>query len=119
METAEAQINFLAGGIADYPSAYCFSLMAIMQFVYPARELICTLPDAAHINEVRNIFAKHFLPDVTVLVLTKQNQDQLVRIAEYTKDYEVSDTPCYYLCENGTCKTPVHDSKELENLLIN
>lgn len=119
MKTAEKQMNFIAKGIADYPSAYCFSLMAMMQLVYPTRELICIIPDEDNLKDIRDILSKHFLPDVTVIALTKQNQGRLIRFAEYTKEYEVRDKPWYYLCENHTARSPLMDSNEVVNLLIN
>ena len=91
----------------------------MMQLVYPTRELICTIPDEDNLKDIRDILSKHFLPDVTVIALTKQNQDRLIRFAEYTKDYEVRDKPRYYLCENHTCRSPLMDSNEVVNLLIN
>lgn len=120
IQAAEKQMAYIAHNIADYSSAYCFSLVAVMQVVYPSRELVAVLSQDSQIAELRKILAKHFLPDITVLVKTKENQEQLHKLAEYTEAYHIKeDKPAYYLCEKHACRSPVQDLKELEELLIN
>ncbi len=118
-KTADKQMKYIANCIGDYPSACCFSLMAMMQLIYPTKELVCILPEESEMKEVRKLFSDHFLPDVAVLVKTKGNQEQLSKFAEFTKDYKInSGGQSYYLCENHACRAPVHEMKELEKLLI-
>jgi uncharacterized protein YyaL (SSP411 family) len=120
MQSADKQLTYIARNIADYPSAYCFSLMALMQVVYPSRELIAVLSQDSQLVELRKLLAKHFLPDITVLVKTKENQEQLLKLAEYTGAYHIKlADPAYYLCENHACRSPVQNLIELEELLIN
>ncbi len=120
MQSADKQLTYIARNIADYPSAYCFSLMALMQVVYPSRELIAVLSQDSQLVELRKLLAKHFLPDITVLVKTKENQEQLLKLAEYTGDYHIEEAnTAYYLCENHACRSPVQNLIELEELLIN
>ena len=119
IQAADKQNAYIAGIIEDYPSAYCFALMALGMAVYKTRELICVLPDASFIEGVQELLSRHFLPDVTVLVKTKENQEQLKELAVFTEDYKIDEnTPAYYLCENYACRAPVNNLKELENLLI-
>ncbi|WP_334306015.1 thioredoxin domain-containing protein [Anaerocolumna sp. AGMB13025] len=119
IQAADKQNAYIAGIIEDYPSAYCFALMALGMEVYKTRELICVLPDASFIEGVQELLSRHFLPDVTVLVKTKENQEQLKELAVFTEDYKIDEkTPAYYLCENYACRAPVNNLKELENLLI-
>jgi uncharacterized protein YyaL (SSP411 family) len=119
LQTADKQNAYIAGNVEDYPSAHCFALMALDMAVYQTRELICVLPDAAMIEEIQELLSRHFLPEVTVLLKTKENQEQLMELAEFTKDYKIDErTPAFYLCENHTCRTPVNNLKELEGLLI-
>ena len=119
IQAADKQNAYIAGIIEDYPSAYCFALMALGMAVYKTRELICVLPDASFIEGVQELLSRHFLPDVTVLVKTKENQEQLKALAVFTEDYKIDEkTPAYYLCENYACRAPVNNLKELENLLI-
>ncbi len=120
MQSADKQLTYIARNIADYPSAYCFSLMALMQVVYPSRELIAVLSQDSQLVELRKLLAKHFLPDITVLVKTKENQEQLLKLAEYTGAYHIKEAnTAYYLCENHACRSPVQNLIELEELLIN
>lgn len=119
VKSAEKQIAYIARNIADYPGAHCFSLMAVMQVVYPSRELIAVLSQDSQIAELRKLLARHFMPDITVLVKTKENQEELLKLAEYTGAYHINDDkPVYYLCENHACRSPVQELKELEELLI-
>ncbi len=119
IRAADKQMIYIAANIADYPSAHCFSLMAMMPVLYKTKELVCVLPDSTQVREVRELLSRYFLPDVTVLIKTKGNQEQLSGFAEFTGDYKINkEIPAYYLCENHTCRSPVQDIKEIEKLLI-
>jgi uncharacterized protein YyaL (SSP411 family) len=94
-------------------------MMAVTTAVYPSKELICILRNSTDIIIVQQLLAKHFLPNITVLVKTDDNSQQLEQIAEFTKDYEVKDySTVFYLCENHACMAPVYDPKALEDILI-
>ncbi len=119
MRTADLHTAYIAANIADYPSAHCFSLIAVMLELYKTKELICVLPDSSKVMEVRELLSRDFLPGLTVLVKTEGNQEQLADLAEFTGDYKIDrESPAYYLCENHACRSPVQDIKKLEELLI-
>ncbi len=119
LEAAEKQMGFIAGGISNYPEGHCFSVIAAMQVLYPAKELIGIFKDSSNMERLRQILAGHFLPDLTVLVKLKENAKQLEQIAPFTKDYESEDHPAaFYLCENHSCMAPVYEPEALETLLI-
>ena len=40
-QLAREQLAWLAGEAGDYPAAHCFSLLAMLEALYPGRELIC------------------------------------------------------------------------------
>lgn len=117
---ADEQITFIAKNISVYPSAYCFSMMALMEVIYPTKELVCVVQNSDQAKDIIETLSKHFLPNVTVLLKNTNNQDQLAFISEFTKGYEIRVTiePDLYLCENYACKAPVHSTKDLEKLLV-
>ncbi len=119
MQTTDMQLAYIAGNIADYPGSHCFSLIALMGVLYKTKELICVLPDSSMVTEIRELLSRHFLPDVTVLVKTQGNREELSDFAGYTVEYKINDAfPAYYLCENHACRSPVHNIEKLEELLI-
>lgn len=115
LRKAEQQLTFIAGRIGNYPSAYCFSMMAILLMLYPTKELICVAENSPDIKELQDYLSKHYLPNVTVLLKTEENKARLEKIAEYTGSYESRDKKTtFYLCENNTCLAPFHGLMELE-----
>jgi len=118
-QIAEKQMNYITKRIEDYPSGYCFSMMAVMLLLYPTKELVCVVQNPSEKEEVKKLLSKHFLPNITVIVKTSNNDEQLKKIAEFTKEYRLQgDSATFYLCEKYACLAPFHDIKELEGLLI-
>ncbi|MFU0826274.1 MAG: Thioredox-DsbH domain-containing protein [Lachnoclostridium sp.] len=118
IEAAKKQMAYICSNIAEYPGAHCFSLMALMLMVYPSKELIAVIPKEA-ISKLRKGLSEHFLPNLTVLVKTKENKEPLTKFSKFTEDYQVNEKEeAYYLCENHACRSPVHDIRDLNKLLI-
>lgn len=115
----DKQMDFIANGIAESPSGHCFSLMAIMLLENPSKELVCVVQNPSEMKTVQELLAKYFLPNIIVLLKTPGNSEQLMKIAEYTRDYEMKNNRMtFYLCENHACSAPFHEIKELEEMLI-
>lgn len=113
-EAARRQIQFLAGAISDHPGSSCFGIMAMMEAMYPHRELVCAtssdLPDA-----LKEYLKEHPAEEIQILLLTADNRDLLSQCAPFTMDYPIpKDGAVYYLCENGACKAPVTEFSQLE-----
>ena len=106
---ADRQLSFLAGEIGEYPSASCFGVLAMMDALYPHRELVCATSDGLP-DELKNYLKLHPSDDLQVLLKTKRNAETLAECAPFTKDYPIPEQGAmYYLCENGACKAPVSD----------
>lgn len=119
-EVAEKQLDYLAKRIGQYPSAYCFSLMALMLLLYPSKELVCVAKNNEDIKVLQKFLGNYYLPNVTVIVKTPENKDEMAQIAEFTKDYSMKDNELtFYLCENHVCISPFHGINELELKLQN
>ena len=111
---ADRQLSFLAGEIGEYPSASCFGVLAMMDALYPHRELVCTISDGLP-DELKNYLKSHPADDLHVLLKTKENAETLAESAPFTKDYPIpGQGTMYYLCENGACKAPVSEFRMLK-----
>lgn len=111
-EAADRQHAFLAGQMTEYPAGYSYALLAMSGILYPHRELLCTgksIPD-----EVMNYIKTSPSHDLSILYKSAENEKELADLVPFTKDYPISDHPVYYLCENGTCRTPETEFEKLE-----
>ena len=110
-EASERQLAFLAGQLKDYPTGYCYALLAMSRVLYPHRELLCT---GAHIpDEIVSYIRAKPARDLSILYKSKENETALAELAPFTKDYPASDKPVFYLCENGACRRPESEFKRL------
>ena len=110
---ADRQLLFLAREIGEYPSASCYGVLAIMNALYPRRELVCAASDGLP-DELKDYLKKHPADDLYVLLKHKENAETLAECASFTKDYPIPEQgSIYYLCENGACKAPVSDFSQL------
>ena len=110
---ADRQLFFLAGEIGEYPSASCFGVLAMMEALYPHRELVCATSDGL-LDELKNYLKSRPADDLQVLLKTRENADVLSKCAPFTNDYPIPEQGAmYYLCENGACKAPVSDFSQL------
>ncbi len=117
-ETAEKQIEFIMRQIADYPSSHTFSMMAVMLQYYSTKELICVADKDCQLKELQELMAENFLPNISVIGKTLENERKLKTIAEFTDGYSMKQgMPTYYLCENHACMAPTTDIHDLERLL--
>jgi uncharacterized protein YyaL (SSP411 family) len=75
--------------------------------------------DEADMSDIKKLFAKHSLYNLTCIVKTPSNAKTIEKIAPYTKNYDAKKSNItYYLCQNKVCQTPVTSVEELENLLF-
>jgi uncharacterized protein YyaL (SSP411 family) len=112
-DMARRQIEFLADAVSEYPASSCFGMLAMMDALYPHRELVCTscvgLP-----AELKDYLREHPAEDFQILLKTPENAERLNHCAPFTADYPIPrEGAVYYLCEDGACKAPVSDFSEL------
>ena len=113
-EWSDRQLNWLAGEAGRRPEAYCASLLAMMETLYPRRELVCVsaegVPDWLAATGERE--------RLTVLAKTPENSRGLALLSPRTEQYPVPETgETLYLCREGACAPPVRSSEELDRLL--
>ena len=113
-DAADRQMGFLAASVGLYPASSCFGALAMMDALYPHREMICAAEDSLP-NELVNYLAEHPADEIQVLLKTENNAETLARCAPFTKGYPIPETGAvYYLCENGACKVPVRSFSQLD-----
>ena len=111
---ADRQLSFLAGEIGEYPSASCFGVLAMMDALYPHRELVCATNNGLP-GELVEYLKEHPADDLHVLLKTKENAETLAECAPFTKDYPIPEKgSMYYLCEGGACKAPVSEFSKMK-----
>ena len=112
-DAADRQMAFLAAAIGEYPASSCFGVLAMMDALYPHRELVCAVNDDIP-DELLQHLKENPANDIQVLLKTESNAEALAQFASFTQDYPIPETGVmYYLCENGACKTPVKSFSEL------
>ena len=111
-EAAEKQFAYVAGSAAQYPTGHSFTMLAILEVLWPTAELVCTGDSVP--PELPAFLREHANPALTVLVKTPDNQDALSDMAPFTDAYPIpSHGARYYLCRGGTCSAPVDKISEL------
>lgn len=117
-ELSTKQLTFLMKQIQSYPSGYSFSLMAFLEENTQSMELICVLRDESQISSLKTLLHNYYLPNLSVIIKTHDNEELLSDLAPFTKDYSIpSEDAKFYLCVNHSCLSPVTDLKSLEKLL--
>jgi len=112
-DAADRQMAFLVSAIGEYPASSCFGVLAMMDALYPHRELVCAAQDGLP-DKLLQYLKENPADDIQVLLKTGDNAETLAQCAPFTQHYPIPETGVmYYLCENGTCKAPVKSFSEL------
>ncbi|MBD5544443.1 MAG: thioredoxin domain-containing protein [Lachnospiraceae bacterium] len=113
-EAAWRQLTFLAGEMDEYPAGYSFALLAMIKAFSPKKELICAVKGKVP-EELTEYLKETPRNELCVLVKTPENAESLSECAPFTKNYPIPESGAvYYLCENGACRAPVMDFKQLD-----
>ena len=115
----EKQLCYLAGALDGYHSGHSYGLLTMMDVLYPAKELVCTLSSGSDTERRRKMAAQLAnlavtAEGLTVVVKTEENAREMERLIPYTKDYPVPDTgELFYLCVGHECMQPVPQLEQL------
>ena len=113
-DAAGRQIQFLANAIWDHPGSSCLGVLAMMDALYPHRELVCCTAGSAT-AELLSHLKDHPADNLQILLKTEGNSDRLAQCAPFTEEYPVpKQGAMFYLCEEGACKAPVSDFSKLK-----
>lgn len=113
-EASERQNRYLTGVIRDEPYGHSYGLIALMEELYPSKELICASADGELPSELEQYLRRNPGHQLTVLLKTNKNGQELASLVPFTKDYPVPEQGCtYYLCSEGKCRLPEREFEKL------
>lgn len=113
---ADRQLLFLAGEIEEYPHGSAFSLLAMADALYPHKELVCSAKHGLS-EEEKDMLNRFPENRWEILLKTEENAESLADCAPFTEGYPIPEDgkSYFYLCENGRCKQPGTDLKQILN----
>ena len=112
-QATQLQLRYLTGAIRTYPAGHSFTLLTLLEKLWPTAELICAAQAVP--EELKDYLRRQPRQGLTVLVKTPENADALAELAPFTANYPVPEEGTrYYLCSGGTCRQPVSSIEKLE-----
>ncbi len=103
-DAQNALLEVLCSHSEQYPAGCPFALCSLLSILYPTKELLCvadTLPEALEAIMGR------YEPELTLLLKTPENADDLAAFAPFTADCKADDKSAYlYICSGGKCSLP-------------
>lgn len=112
------QLNFMAGIVKNNPSLYAFALCAFMVELHPMKKLVCVSWGEDEVPQIHHEIQKKYNPNLVVLLKTMANEDELEELAEYTKDFRMSDgQSTFYLCNENACLPPITRVDHINSIL--
>ncbi|MGM9521748.1 MAG: thioredoxin domain-containing protein [Oscillospiraceae bacterium] len=115
-EAANLQLSYLAGAIQSYPSGHSFTLLTLLEELWPTAELVCAAekPPEALVTFLR----EKPRPGLTILIKTPADDACLAALAPFTSEYPIPASGVrYYLCRERACASPVETIEKLEKLI--
>lgn len=115
-EAARLQVSYLAGATKESPAGHSFTMLALLEELWPSAELVCTGQEVP--GELLDLLRQEPWIGLSVLVKTPENQEALSALAPFTAAYPVCHEGVrYYLCRNGACSKPTDSIEELKLLM--
>jgi uncharacterized protein YyaL (SSP411 family) len=111
-EAAALQMAYLAGAAERYPAGHSFALLALLEELWSAGELVVTAQEPP--EELEQFLREEAHPGLVVLLKTPESAQSLGELAPFTNAYPIPEQGAqYYLCRDGACQQPVDDVKNL------
>ena len=112
-ERSQKQLRYLAGSSGRYPAGHGFAMQAFMDALNPSQELIALSPEQEDLRKLRKLVAAK--PNLTVVVKSPENGQELAELSPYTKEYPVTaGHPQFYLCSGNSCAASVDTLQALK-----
>ena len=119
-DKAYEQLSTFGGMIEGYPMGYTHMLMALLFVNSKASEIVIVgNREDRSAGRMLSMVNTHFLPfTVVVFKDAEAVAAGITSIATYTEgQIMIEDKATAYVCENFSCRAPVTDLKELENII--
>ncbi|MGI6361119.1 MAG: thioredoxin domain-containing protein [Bacillota bacterium] len=112
------QQQFMKAAASAYPAGHSFALLSLPAGDRATYELICTTAEKTIPPGLMKLLQEQTTADITVLLKTQENQQQLAKIAPFSASYQLPQQGTnYYLCRNQACFNPVSKLSELKKQL--
>ncbi len=114
-ECSDRQNRYLASVVRDYPCGHSLGLVALMEGVYPSKELVCAGGKGEMFSSLLKYLQSHPAFFLYPLVKKKENEKELAEAAPFTESYPIPENGImYYLCTEGVCAPPEPDFERLD-----
>ncbi len=118
-EFAEKTSSAFFNEVSFSPSAYSMFLIGLGSLTNPYYDLIIVGEEEdKNIARVIDYLRKKYLPNLAVILISRENAEELTSIAPFLKDYkQVDNQTTFFLCKNYSCFPPVTTLEELKKLI--
>lgn len=106
----------MAAHATHYEISHAFYLIAAKFALESSQEVIAFLPQSQMLNEFKSFLSADPLFHLTVVVKMKENEIELNQLIPYLSDYVYSSKPAFYVCKGGSCRQPIHDLNQLNEV---
>ncbi len=119
IQIAKRQQEYILQEISSYPSAYTFSLCALMENIYGGKEIICIVKEQVDHKEVRQILQECYAPSTMILLVEEDTREGLELVAPYLAEYpKIVAESTTYICDSNGCHPPIYGMEELRKILF-
>ncbi len=119
LKRAEKMISLYGEKLNAAPIAYTYFSFGMINYFSRSTEIIIVEGKKGNrVDEIIDYIQNEEDFNPTVIVLTQENREEMIRSARYLKNYSsIDEQTTVYVCENYECKLPVTSLPELQKLL--
>lgn len=119
LKRAERMISIYSEKLKAATIAYTYFLRGLINYFSKSDEIIIVEGKQGNsVDEITDYLQSEQNFNSTVIVLTQENREKMIRLAQYLKNYySIDEKTTIYVCENFECKLPVTSLVELKKLL--
>jgi uncharacterized protein YyaL (SSP411 family) len=116
---AQKIIDALSSQLASYPGHSSYLVSAFSFSFGPTREIVIAGDyEDSTTKEMLKLLTGTFLPDAVILLNGNEQQVKLTKLSPFVAaQVAIDGKATAYVCENFTCKEPVHTADELKEML--
>ena len=117
-DQSEQILNAFSKPIDDAPAGYTFALITpLIKQQSPKEIVICAKEKTEEVDEILRYLQKQDRYSISVILKTEETEKQLSELSPLSAEYDIDDSIAVYICENFTCKMPVHSLGEVKEIL--
>ena len=107
---AEQLLRAFSGAIANSPMVFPLALTGLDFHFGPSKEIVVS--EGENVEEMLSAIRTSFMPNTVVLLRTKENAEDLAKVAPFTETQIAQDGKATaYVCEDFACRAPTTEVK--------